>query len=424
MSVEPPFPGRPTGPPSGPLSGSSRPPAGPPPAQPPGGSPGAQGPQGPWWRSVPRMAALTVAVVAAVVLAIVFTRPGGGGSAGGGEVFLQPAGSAGRDPFTESTARRSSVPPPPSASAVPSGPANALQGVQGGAPGLYGGVQDTPACDVEKQVEALQGDAAKTRAFASVAGVQPSGVPAYLRSLTPVQLRVDTRVTNHGYRDGTVTAYQSVLQAGTAVLVDGHGMPRVRCASGSPLTPPVARRTAPKPVGPRWSAYRPSNVVVVTPAPTVVDVFVLYDPHHQAWFHRHRGDATGHRDQHARPPANPHPWTRPTASPSFDGTSPSAPTARTSPSSPPSPATSPPASPSGSPSTPPSSSPSSPSSPSSEEPRTPSSQSSPAGPSSPAPGSPSGETSGSAPRSSAGSSPGSAPGPATSGTPQQSPRTS
>ncbi|OIJ89960.1 hypothetical protein BIV25_33525 [Streptomyces sp. MUSC 14] len=313
MSVEPPSSDRPSGPPPGPLSGSSQPPSGPP-AGPSGGVGGPKEPHGPWWKSIPRigaLSALSAVVVAAVVLAVVFTRSGGGSSAKGGEVFLQPAASAGQDPFTASTAERSSVPPPASASAVPSAPAGAVRGVQGGAPGLYGGTRNVAACDVEQQVRALQTDAAKTRAFASVAGVRPAGVPAYLRSLTPVQLRVDTRVTNHGYRDGAATSYQSVLQAGTAVLVDSHGVPRVRCACGNPLTSPVAEKNTPRLVGSRWPAYRSSNVVVVTPAPTVVDVFVLYDPHHDDWIHRPHGDQGWHHDRHTAPPKDPHPWNPP-----------------------------------------------------------------------------------------------------------------
>ncbi|MGH3907098.1 MAG: DUF6777 domain-containing protein, partial [Pseudonocardiaceae bacterium] len=42
----------------------------------------------------------------------------------------------------------------------------------------------------------------------------------------------DTRVTNHGYRDGKATDRQAVLQAGTAVLVDEKGRPRVKCGCG------------------------------------------------------------------------------------------------------------------------------------------------------------------------------------------------
>ncbi|MFE0517001.1 DUF6777 domain-containing protein [Streptomyces sp. NPDC058964] len=191
-------------------------------------------------------------------------------------------------------------------------PVNELHSVQGGDPGLYAGTHNTPSCDVEKQIRALQASPAKNRAFASVAGVGPSAVPAYLRSLTPVQLRVDTRVTDHGYRGGAATSYQAVLQTGTAVLVDSRGVPRVRCMSGNPLTPPVAQRTTPKVKGDHWASYRPSNVVVVRPATQVIKVFVIFDSHQDKWFHRHRGDHSGHDDQWTKPPKHPvNPWATP-----------------------------------------------------------------------------------------------------------------
>ncbi|MDX2592497.1 hypothetical protein PV343_09505 [Streptomyces sp. WI03-4A] len=351
MSVDPPSSGRPTGPPSGPLSGPSQPPAGPP-APPPGGGSGAGsrgGPGGgsgagsgpgephpPWWRNTPRIAAVTAVVVAAAVVAVVLTRPGGGSSAKGGEVFLQAANQTGPDPFTDSTATGGTT-PPRSSSGVPtvpgtstsrgaatssgtaSAPANEVRAVQGSAPGLYSGTRNRPSCDVEKQVKALQADPAKNRAYASQVGVQPSAVPAYLRSLTPVTLRADTRVTNHGYRGGGATSYQAVLQAGTAVLVDAHGVPRSRCVCGNPLTPPVAQR-APRTTGDHWASYRPSNVIVVTPAPRVVNVFVIYDPHHDDWFHRRRGDDTARYDRHTEPPRDTRPWNRPVSCLSSPGT--------------------------------------------------------------------------------------------------------
>ncbi|GAP52775.1 serine/threonine protein kinase [Streptomyces azureus] len=58
-------------------------------------------------------------------------------------------------------------------------------------------------------------------------------------------LRADTGVTNHGFRAGRAAVLQAVLQAGTAVLVDDRGVPRVRCACGNPLRPPVAMRGTP-----------------------------------------------------------------------------------------------------------------------------------------------------------------------------------
>ncbi|MEU6355876.1 DUF6777 domain-containing protein [Streptomyces sp. NPDC047072] len=330
MSVEPPSSGRPTGPPSGPLSGPSQPPSGPP-SQPPGSSGGTPEPRRPWWRSVPRVATIATALVAAVVLAVVFTRSDGGGSknSASGEVFLQSAAKTGPEPFTESTAKDSSAPPISASPTGSSEPANAVRGVDGGAPGLYGGTRNVSSCDVARQIKALQAAPAKNRAFASVAGVQPSGVPSYLRSLTPVQLRMDTRVTNHGYRDGAATSYQAVLQTGTAVLVDSYGVPRVRCACGNPLAPPVAQ-SSPRRTGDTWSSYRPANVVVVAPSTTVINIFVIYDPDHDEWIARHQGD-TGHKDKPTAPPAQP--------SPSVTVTTPTAPTSPSTPSTPTSPTT-------------------------------------------------------------------------------------
>ena len=82
--------------------------------------------------------------------------------------------------------------------------------------------------------------------------------------LTPVTLTRDTRVTNHGYRNGRPTPRQSVLQAGSAVLVDRYGVPRARCGCGNPLIPPARVRVRPTYVGPPWPGWNPINVVVVT----------------------------------------------------------------------------------------------------------------------------------------------------------------
>ncbi|MFE5480910.1 DUF6777 domain-containing protein [Streptomyces sp. NPDC056527] len=329
----------PSGPPSGPLSGPSTRPgaAGPPP--PPdrphdgsgGGSGGSGGPggpgdgsgaggtgggagggsNGPWWRSVPKVASITAILVAAIALVVVLTRPDGNGddtAAGGGEVFLQNASATGPDPFTASTARTPSASPTaaPLPSPTQTADANATRSVSGSAAGLYGGTRNVASCDVERQVRYLTDEPAKNAAFASAQKISANEVPRYLRSLTPLQLRVDTRVTNHGYRGGAATPYQAVLQAGTAVLVDDRGVPRVRCACGNPLTTPVPQK-APKTTGTAWPGYQPSQVVVVAPSVQVVNVFVVYDPEDDGWFARKPGDQKGKQDK---------PTTRPTAPPS------------------------------------------------------------------------------------------------------------
>ncbi|MFF8840677.1 DUF6777 domain-containing protein [Streptomyces sp. NPDC015130] len=320
--------GPPTGPPSGPLSGQGSSPggAGTPPPGPPsgggagggssgGGSPGGgtsggdgPGGGGPWWRSVPKVASVTAVLVAGVALAVVLTNQsddsGDTSASGGGEVFLQNAAASGPDPFTQSTARTDAASASPAS--LPPRTTSAETGtprVSGSTPGLYGGTQSVASCDVEQQVRYLSAEPTKNAAFASVAGVAPNEVPSYLRSLTPLQLRADTRVTNHGYKNGTATAYQATLQSGTAVLVDNRGVPRVRCACGNPLTEPVAQK-APKTTGTPWQGYNSSQVVVVAPSVTVVNVFVVYDYEDDDWFARQHGDH-GKKDKPAPPPPPP-----------------------------------------------------------------------------------------------------------------------
>ncbi|MER7336246.1 DUF6777 domain-containing protein [Streptomyces sp. NPDC000075] len=248
-------------------------------------------------------------MVVAVILAVVLGRPGGD-TATAGEVILQPTDDAGVDPYTPSTANTTTALPAAAPSTAPA-KKDTISSVAGSEPGLYGGSRNTASCDVEKQIRYLSADPARNRAFASVVGVQESTVPAYLRSLTPVQLRSDTRVTNHGFRDGVATSYQSVLQAGTAVLVDKYGEPKVRCACGNPLSRVVPQPGTPRQKGPSWPGYQPQNVVVVNRSTTVINVFVIYDSRDKQWVHRYTGDQV-HHDKPAPPP--PRHW--PTSPPS------------------------------------------------------------------------------------------------------------
>ncbi|GAA3291520.1 hypothetical protein GCM10020295_08540 [Streptomyces cinereospinus] len=294
-------------------------PGGPPgPGGPGGGGPGGpdrpkrrpgRGGQGPWWRSVPRVAAVTV-LVAAVTLAVVLTRLAGG-PAESGEVILQPTNATGPDPWTPSTAR-TTAPLPAAAPDQPAAEANAIRSVAGSEPGLYGGSHHTASCDVEKQIRYLTADRTKNEAFASVLSVPESAVPGYLRSLTSVLLRSDTRVSNHGYHDGAATKFQSVLQAGTAVLVDGYGEPKVRCACGNPLTRAIAQKGTPQHKGDTWSGYRPQNVVVINRAAAEIKEFVIFDAKEKDWIRRHSGDQ-GDDDEKTAPP--PRHWPLPSAEP-------------------------------------------------------------------------------------------------------------
>ncbi|GAA3114637.1 hypothetical protein GCM10020254_71410 [Streptomyces goshikiensis] len=142
---------------------------------------------------------------------------------------------------------------------------------------------------MEKQITVLSAQPSKNGAFAQALGIRPETVPGYLRSLTPVQLALDTRVTNHGYRGGKSTEYQAVLQAGTAVMVDDRGVPRVRCACGNPLGPPVPLTANPERHGRPWSSYQPAKAVAIAPAAKTVDKFVIYDHRTKQWYERGRG---------------------------------------------------------------------------------------------------------------------------------------
>ena len=312
-----------------------------------------------------------VAGVAALVtvLVVVLTRQPANHAAqplaGGAEsIALQSANAQGPAPFAPSVARTAAsgpasapgaasvsaselTPVPGSASAggvasVQAPDQSGSRGVQGSAAGLYGGSEQLSSCDVAQLSDYLAQHPDKARAWAGVEGVAQGSLSGYLRSLTPVLLRMDTRVTNYGFSSGSATPFPAVLQAGTAVLIDARGLPRARCACGNPLRPPVASNAAQTFTGAAWTSFRPENVVVVNESVTEVNVLVLYDHQVRVWFARPVG-SHGADDQRVPPP--PGGW-RPgglpstswsaapsgSASPSATASSPSAPASSASPS--------------------------------------------------------------------------------------------
>lgn len=225
-------------------------------------------------RSPHRRRYVTLAVLSAGIL----ITAGCGGDEGGEDVasaeelLLQPAADPGPDPFTRSTVSPDALmspavrSPSPDARGGASGTVRTPRALPGSTPGLYGGTS-AASCEVERQTRLLTQDRAKARAFAEGAGVTQASVPDFLRGLTPVVLRPDIRVTSHGYREGSAAAFQSVLQAGTAVMVDNRGVPRVRCADGSPLSPPIAAKGSVRYRGAQWKGYQPERVVVINRSP-------------------------------------------------------------------------------------------------------------------------------------------------------------
>ncbi|MCX4679778.1 hypothetical protein OG413_31610 [Streptomyces sp. NBC_01433] len=223
------------------------------------------------------------------------TPQGATGTAGAEEVLLQPVAAAGPGPFTGSTAKPVSAPADtaaPKASPKPGAP-RAVRAVSGAAPGLYGATRSVAGCDVERQTRLLTADRAKSRAFAEVAGIEAVQIPGYLKALTPVLLRADVQVTNHGHSAGAVTGFQSVLQAGTAVMVDSRGLPRVRCACGNPLDRPVVAKGRVTVRGERWAGYDPSRIVIVSPSAQVLTDLTLVNLADNTWIERPMGDGGG-----------------------------------------------------------------------------------------------------------------------------------
>jgi hypothetical protein len=107
--------------------------------------------------------------------------------------------------------------------------------------GPFGGTGSDLVCDRELLIDSLAAQPDRMREWARVLGLRQDlrTVSAYIRKLRPVTLTRDTRVTNHSFVDGRAVAFQSILQAGTAVLVDKDGVPVARCRCGNPLLEPI-----------------------------------------------------------------------------------------------------------------------------------------------------------------------------------------
>jgi serine/threonine protein kinase len=237
------------------------------------------------------IASLVVLLIAAVGAGVVLLRNVLSPKATGAELVLTAATDPGADPFMPPAGSPppSNTQPPPTLPPRGDGSPVATQPLPGDREGLYGGTLNNAECDRDKMIAFLGGHPAQAGAFVAALNTDPSlswsgarpltaaDIPTYLRELTPVLLRLDTRVTNHGF-DGThPTTLQSVFQAGTGVFVDARGVPRARCYCGNPLTAPVAVTGDPEPVGAAWAGYRPAALAAVQPSPATITNFVLVD---------------------------------------------------------------------------------------------------------------------------------------------------
>jgi hypothetical protein len=301
------------------------PPGGPPPPPTPGGP--ASVPPPPQRKRKPKMLWPLLGVAAAVALVVgglVFLTGGEEEGPDLTEVFAEPVASIGIDPFTPSL-----VPTPAAIPAVPAvdtatiervvellnPPVGDLSDIEfpdlgipgikvpglpqppidgdgdgegdgdgdgdnggsvvtvaGAAPGLYGGTEILDTCDKEALIGFMQENIDKAAAWAGVQGIEVDDIPEFIRDLTDVILQVDTRVTNHGFRNGNANPINSVLQAGTAVLVDAFGVPRVRCFCGNPLQPAFELAVNVTVRGTPWPGFDLDNTVVVQAVDEIVDI--------------------------------------------------------------------------------------------------------------------------------------------------------
>lgn len=273
---------------------SGGPPPGVPPTGPPPGPGGYYQPPpgggGSWFAENKNWFLPVVGVVLVLVLVggfLAFSAD----EAGADEIFLEPVDFPGEDPFVDSVS--TSAGEAAGAVMVDEGPE--VQGsVNGSEPGLYGGTLNESLCDREQLVDFLGDNADKARAFADVLDIDVEDIPEYIADLTAVVLRGDTRVTNHGFVDGEATPFQAVLQAGTAVLVDFQGIPRVKCYCGNPLTEPTAV-DSPRYGGNPWDDFDPDDIQV-TFVDIDIDIFVITDVNTGDTFTRPRG-TDGDQDQ-------------------------------------------------------------------------------------------------------------------------------
>jgi hypothetical protein len=170
-------------------------------------------------------------------------------------VRLEPTANPGPSPFMTPVGRdRTDLAPPPGAGGS----------YPGDTEGLFGESGETPVCDAAALTTALGGDPVKARAWAEALDLEPAAISGLVSGLHPVLLRSDTAVTSHGFDGGREVAYPAVLQAGTAVFVDSHGLPTVKCFNGNPLTEPRADGRAGH-FGPGWDLFTPSAVTTIRP---------------------------------------------------------------------------------------------------------------------------------------------------------------
>jgi hypothetical protein len=204
--------------------------------------------------------------------------------AGADEIYLDAAESEGTNPFvrggttTPSPFQGANLPTPP----LSDKKEGVFHSYPGTTPGLYGGVQNTSTCNTDQIIGFLEGNPAPAAVWSRVLRIPPSAIRSYVTGLTPVILRTDTRVTSYGLKGDEAIASQAVLQAGTSILTEPSGLPRVRCGSGNPLdTARVAPRSSSggggggRYLGTPWPGFSPTTVIVIAPTRPIGAIIIV-----------------------------------------------------------------------------------------------------------------------------------------------------
>ncbi|MEV4258291.1 DUF6777 domain-containing protein [Spirillospora sp. NPDC049652] len=215
---------------------------------------------------------------------------GAAGCEGAGTAIARlTVGDPGPDPYAPAKGTDQRLTSAGGGAAVPGGT------LPGDSPGLYGGTRREGHCDMDRLVMFLQAHPDRAGAWASVLRIAPREIAAFVTRLTPVHLRADTLVTNHGFRAGKATGAPAVLEAGMGVLINEYGVPVVKCNCGNPLTPadPKLSLRGSRYTGPAWPDFHAGKVTRIQPGRAPAQGFVLSAPDGGGAFARPRGTRGG-----------------------------------------------------------------------------------------------------------------------------------